>query len=151
MRGFAETNGLFPDPHSVLYKLSLTKHWAHSLSRTGVFLPTWGRVSLSDIWSLFRNELTLLTGPCYGCPLPDEHLCEYLLNDTDDHSDLGPIWHLDGDWWVVFWVTEAPWVTEPNILPTTSLLNCVTMIEALLGICKWGEHLLSLLIVSFPS
>ena len=98
MRGFAETNGLFPDPHSVLYKLSLTKHRAHSLSRTGVFLPTRGRASLSDIWGVFRNELTLLTGPCFACPLPGEHFYECLLNDSDDHSDLGPIWHLDGDW-----------------------------------------------------
>ena len=49
---------------------------------------------------MFRNELTLLTGPCYGCPLPDEHLCECLLNDTDDTGTWAQfgIWMAIGEW-----------------------------------------------------
>ena len=31
VRGTAKTNGLFPDPHSVLYIHSLSRHWIHSL------------------------------------------------------------------------------------------------------------------------
>ena len=49
-----------------------------------VFPPTWGKVSLSDICSVFRDEMTLPTGPCFACPPTGEHLCEYLLDDADD-------------------------------------------------------------------
>ena len=38
-RGVAETNGLFPDPHSGLCIHSLSKHWMQSLRRTGVSHP----------------------------------------------------------------------------------------------------------------
>ena len=40
----------------------------------------WG--SFSDIWAVFRGELTLPTGPCSACPPAGEHLCEYLPDDA---------------------------------------------------------------------
>ena len=57
-----------------------------------------GQVSLSDVWAVFRNELTLPTGSCSACPPTGEHLCEHLLYDADNFWDLDLIWHLDGDW-----------------------------------------------------
>ena len=86
--------------------------------------PTKVRVSLSDIWAVFRDELTLPTGPCSACPPAGQHLREPLLDDADDLWGLDPLWHLECHWWVTFWAEEA-WVTEPNLLPTTSPLNCV--------------------------
>ena len=38
----AQTNGPFPDPHSMLHIPSFSRHWRHSFNRTGVFLPTCG-------------------------------------------------------------------------------------------------------------
>ena len=58
----------------------------------------WGRVSLSDVWGVFRDDLTLPTGPCSAFPPTGEHLCEHLPDDVHEHLDLGPIWHLDGYW-----------------------------------------------------
>ena len=49
------------------------------------------RVSLSDVWVVFRDELTLPTGPCSASPPTGEHLHEHLPDDTDDLSDMGPI------------------------------------------------------------
>lgn len=61
------------------------------------FLPAWGVGHLrlcGECWDL----PILPTGPCFACPSADEHLCEYVFNDADDSQDLGPVWHLDGDW-----------------------------------------------------
>ena len=55
-------------------------------------------VSLSDIRGVFKDELTLPTVSCFACPGTGEHLCECLLDDAEDLLDLGPVWHLDGDW-----------------------------------------------------
>ena len=58
----------------------------------------WVGVFLSDICGVSRDTLTLPAGPCSACPPTGEHLCERLLVDADEHWDLGPTWHLDGDW-----------------------------------------------------
>ena len=55
-------------------------------------------MSLSDVWAVLRDDLTLPTGPCSACPPTGQHLREHLLSDEDDHWDLGAIWHLDGGW-----------------------------------------------------
>ena len=60
--------------------------------------PTWDRVSLSDVWAVFRDELTLPTGPCSACSPTGEHLLECLPDDADDLWDLGPVWHLECHW-----------------------------------------------------
>ena len=45
----------------------------------------WSRVSLSDAWAVFMDELTLSTGPLLAYPPTGEHLCERLLDDADEH------------------------------------------------------------------
>ena len=69
-----------------------------SLNRIVVTLPIQGSVSLSDVWAVFRDELTLPTGACSACPPTGEHLCECLPDDADDLWDLGPVWYLECDW-----------------------------------------------------
>ena len=59
---------------------------------------TWDRVSLSDNWAVFSDELTLPTGSCPACPPTGEHLHECLLDDADDLWDRGPVWHLECHW-----------------------------------------------------
>ena len=97
-REVAKTSGPFPVPHRVLYIHNLSRHSTHSLKRTRVFSPMWGRVSLSDVWAVSRDELTLPTGPCSACPPTGEHLCEHLPDDADHLWGLGPIWHLECNW-----------------------------------------------------
>ena len=58
----------------------------------------WSRVSLSDACGVFMDELTLSTGPLFARPPTGKHPCERLLDDADEHWDLGPVWPLDGDW-----------------------------------------------------
>ena len=81
----------------MLYKSNL-RGTELSLNRIVVTLPIQGSVSLSDVWTVFRDELTLPTGPCSACPPTGEHLRERLPDDADDLWDLGPIWHLGSNW-----------------------------------------------------
>ena len=70
----------------------------HSLSRTGVSPQPWGRVSLSDVCSVFRDDLTLPTGACSACPPTGEHLSEHLSDGADDFWGLDPIQCLECHW-----------------------------------------------------
>ena len=60
--------------------------------------PTWGWISLSDIWAVFSDELTLPTGPCSSCLPTGQHLHECLPDDADNLWDLDPVWHLECHW-----------------------------------------------------
>ena len=57
-----------------------------------------GQGPLSDTWAVFRDDLTLPTGPCSACPPAGQHLRERLPDDADDLWDLGPVWHLECHW-----------------------------------------------------
>nr|KAF6492397.1 hypothetical protein HJG59_009601 [Molossus molossus] len=64
------------------------------------------------IWRQPQNS-SLLQGPCSACPPADQHLCEYLLDDTNDLYDLGRIWHLDDDWLChIFWIWDSAQLGE---------------------------------------
>ena len=84
--------------HTQCLQTRLNRHGTQSLQWTELVSPTWGKVSLSGIWAVFRDELTLPTGPCSACPPTGEHLCEHLLDDADNFWDLGHIWHLECGW-----------------------------------------------------
>uniref|UniRef100_A0A8D1BUM4 Cationic amino acid transporter 3 n=1 Tax=Sus scrofa TaxID=9823 RepID=A0A8D1BUM4_PIG len=83
----------------------------HSLRMTGVSLPTWGGASLSAVGSVFRESLALPAGTFFACLPTDQHLCEHLLDNTDDYWDLGPIWHLE-----CCWICHILWIWDPTQL-----------------------------------
>ena len=58
----------------------------------------WVVGSFSNIWAVFRDELTLPTGPCSACPPTGEHLSERLSDDADDFWGLDPIQCLECHW-----------------------------------------------------
>ena len=58
----------------------------------------WVAGPFSNVWAVFRDEVTLPTGPCSACPPTGEHLSEHLSDGADDLWGLGPVWRLDGDW-----------------------------------------------------
>ena len=60
--------------------------------------PHVGRVSLSDVWAVSRDELTLPTGPCSACPPAGQHLRERFPDDADDLWSLDPIQCLECHW-----------------------------------------------------
>ena len=58
----------------------------------------WVAGSFSNIWAVFRDELTLPTGPCSACPPTGEHISECLSDDADDFWGLDPIQYLECLW-----------------------------------------------------
>ena len=77
--------------HTQCLQTRLNRHGTQSLNWTELVSPMWGRVSLSDVWAVSRDELTLPEGPCSACLPTGQHLHECLPDDTDNVLDMGPI------------------------------------------------------------
>ena len=84
--------------HTQCLQTRLNRHGTQSLNWTELVLPTWGKVSLSGVRAVFRDELTLPAGPCSACPPTGERLSERLSDDADEYLDLDPIWCLECHW-----------------------------------------------------
>ena len=84
--------------HTQCLQTRLNRHGTQSLNWTELVSPTWGKVSLSGVRAVFRDELTLPAGPCSACPPTGEHLSERLSDDADEYLDLDPIWCLECHW-----------------------------------------------------
>ncbi|KAI4534936.1 hypothetical protein MG293_015796 [Ovis ammon polii] len=100
------------------------------------------RVSLSDVWAVSRDELTLPEGPCSACPPTGQHLCERLSDDADEHLDLDPLWHLECHWMLRQYVRQfrqglvRKWPLEPREESESGRAPLSTLDLVTLGVCR---------------